>query len=247
MNKLHQYKRGFFLIFVLCCSFSYSQSNQVESQYYNWFDQIVGIANTALYNGVEYIETHRTTRENHKFLGSVEFVEGTVDYDGQRYYSVPMKYNVFDDELLVKLSNRKGESIIQLIKSNTYGFSIADKFFLNINTPEARMNGVMGFYELLLTTESFTLYKKNRKNRLKIIRNNSVVYDFSESKGQFLLFRDGHYIPISARRDIADIFPQFKKELKKYYLDNPTFRNLDKETLFKTLLKQVVVLLNEQS
>ena len=247
MDELHQFKRVFFLFFVLCCSFSFSQSNQVESHYYNWFDQIVGIANTALYNGVEYIETHRSTRENHKFLGSVKFVKGTIDYDGQRYYSVPMKYNVFDDELLVKLSNQKGESTIQLIKSNTYGFSISDKQFLNINTPEARMNGVMGFYELLLTTGSFTLYKKNRKNRLKRIRNNSVVYDFLESKSQFLLFRDGQYIPISARRDISDIFPQFKKELKEYYINNPTFRNLDKETLFKILLKHVVVLLNKQS
>lgn len=247
MGKLYHTKLVFFLFFVLRCTFSFSQSNQVESHYYNWFDQIVGIANTALYNGVEYMETHRSTRENHKFLGFQRFVKGTVDYDGQRYYSVPMKYNVFDDELLVKLSNRNGESIIQLIKGNIYGFSIADKQFLNINSPEARKNGVMGFYELLMTTGSFTLYKKNRKNRLKRIRNNSVVYDFLESKSLFMLFRDGQYIPISVRRDITDLFPQFRKDLKEYYLNNPTFRYLDKETLFKVLLKQVVILLNKQS
>lgn len=247
MNKLNQTRQVFCLFFVLCCSFSFSQSNQAESQYYNWFDQVVGIENTTLYNGVEYIETYRSSRENHKFLGSPEFVKGTVDYDGQLFYGVSMKYNVFDDELLVRLPNRRGESIIQLLRSNTGGFTIVNKQFVNINDPVATSNRITGFYEILFTTKAFILYKKYGKNRHKRFQANSVVYDFLESKDQFLLLRDEQYIPISARRDISDIFPQFKKDLKNYYTNNPTFRNLDKETLFKVLLKQVVVLLNKQS
>lgn len=48
---------------------------------YNWFDQVVGIENTGLFNGIEYIEQHVTINDRQKFLGSIYFTAGNLVYN----------------------------------------------------------------------------------------------------------------------------------------------------------------------
>ena len=67
--------------------FFYCQQSKDESNYYIWFDELVGVENTGLYLGTEYLINYRITEENYSFFESQNFLLGTVNYNRQTYFN----------------------------------------------------------------------------------------------------------------------------------------------------------------
>src|SRR5690606_1725724 len=142
---------------------------------YNWFDQVVGIENTGLFNGIEYIEQHVTINDRQKFLGSIYFTAGNLVYNGMPYYDVEMKYNVYDDLLLLRGT---GSQPVQVHKSRVEKFSINGLDFINIRVDSTA--SVHGFYEIMLQDQDHLLLKQHKKKLKKFLDRSFTYFEFEE-------------------------------------------------------------------
>ena len=127
---------------------------------YNLCDSILGQPNIGLFNGVAYIEKYKMINENHKFYKYSNFVKGNLVYDDKPFNNVLLKYDVFEDQLIVKskLSPFESETLLNQDKINS--FQIDDNDFINISIELKNGDLMEGFFEVLLSHKSVNIYKK---------------------------------------------------------------------------------------
>lgn len=200
---------------------------------YNWFDGIVGIENTDLFNGVEYIEQHVMINEKQKYFRSVLFLPGSVVYDGQRYFDVEMKYNVYDDLLLLK---GIGEKPMQLHKDLVTEFSLEGHSFINI---QADGSDVEGFYELLLEEEQLRLLKKHTKKPQKFLDKSFTYYEFHDDTSRYAVYYREDYFPVNNRRQVLRAFPDHSGEIRRFYRRNQSLAKSKPDAFMTGLFKEL--------
>lgn len=187
-----------------------SQSIDNEMDYLNWFDQLIGIENTQLSYGIVYREKYNVINEKHKFFLSSNFLKGYVMYDGESYYGVEMKYDIFEDEILLKLNG-----ILLLDKGKIDNFTINEQKFTKISDEFSKKNGIIGFYEIPLNTPLFKILIKHKKKKVKRVGNKNIYFEFS-TENQFFLFCNDAYYPIKNSKNLVKVFPEFKNEINNY-------------------------------
>lgn len=203
---------------------------------YTWFDGVVGQENTNLFNGIEYIEQHATVNDRQKFLGSVLFLPGNVVYGNEPYFNIELKYNVYDDLLLVK--NLRGEAI-ELHKKRIKQFEIAGNSFVNVR--DTLQGNASGFYEVLLNTPQIELLKKHRKKQRKFLDRAFTYYEFTDDTPQYVIFREGNYFPANTRREVIRVFPEKAAQLRDLYRTHRNLANQDKDQFMLQLLRSLNV------
>mgnify|MGYP001827575124 CR=1 FL=1 len=203
------------LLFFITSFFSYAQNDSNRASHYNWYDGIVGVENAGLYVGYEYKDQYRITEEYHKFFQSHDFLIGSLTYNGETYYDQQLKYNVFEDELIIKLRNKGGETIMQLIKDDLNGFSINGHYFHRFNHIE-NDNDSFGFYEILRDYPQFKLLKKHSKRRIKKLDKNVIYYEYKERKHLYFIVYDNVSYEVRSKKDFLNIFPEYKEEIKHF-------------------------------
>jgi len=209
------YKTYLFIGFSFLVSLSSFSQTSSKEKIYSWYDQQTGIENSILFRGMEYVETDRMINEKHKFFQTQQFQNGSLIYDGQIFYEVPIQYNVYDDLILVNLKNEGLNSIFQLFSSKVNQFQINDhKFrFLKGNN---NLN-VKGFYEVINQEGQLKIFKKHLKNRMEI-RDRSVAYsEFSITDPNYIFQYKDDFFELDNRRDLQGQFPNLKGEIKDYY------------------------------
>lgn len=203
------------LFFLSAISFSpalVAQQVQDTTAAYNWFDGVVGKENTGLLNGIEYVEQHVTVNQWQKTLGGIFYNPGTVVYDGQPYYNVDMKYNVYDDLLLVRAS---GSKPLQLHKSRVQEFSLDGYDFININADTTA--AVHGFYEVMMETDNFSLLKKHKKWGKKFLDRSYTYFEFYDAAPGYAVAMGENYHPANSRREVIRAFPDHRREIRRFY------------------------------
>lgn len=199
------------------------------------FDQIVRIENTGLANGEEYIEPHIIRDDQHKYFLSSSFLKGQVTYDEQLYYPVLLKYNIFDDVLLVFLNTSDGNSTIKLHKNKITSFRIDEHNFINVKED----NDLKGFYEILLDSKESLLLKKHFKKIHKELDDNFTYYRFEEDEPAYVLNHNSLYYSVSSRRDFLKIFPEKEKEIKNFFRRNKSLRKNSPDEFMIRLLQEI--------
>jgi hypothetical protein len=168
--------KNYLLIFLI--SFSSFCQNYAEEKIYSWYDEQTGIENSTLFRGLEYVETDRVINEMHKFFKTQEFQKGAVIYD------VHLKYNIYDDLLLVNLQQGQKNSIFQLFRDKVNQFQINGKKFRYLKADND--SDIIGFYEVINDEGEFKVFKKHLKNRMEI-RDRSVAYiEFSTAAPDYI-------------------------------------------------------------
>ena len=231
-------KSGFPLILV-CLFLSQSLTAQ-EAKTYFWFDEAVGVTNTNLYNGVQYVEQHRNINENHKFFLSRDFISGTLYYDGQPYFSQLLKYNVFDEVLIV---NSK-ESLFQLINNKVDGFEMGGHRFINVKT--GSNSRVQGFYEVLFENEQILVLKEHSRYMNELKDRKFVHYEFKPQNNDYEIKYKNEYHEISSRRDVMKIFSAYKKEIRDIYSSERALRKSNPDEFMIRLFKEISLLIQKQ-
>lgn len=209
-----------------------AQEVQDSTAAFKWFDAVVGVENTGLLNGIEYIEQHVSVNDRQKFLGSVLFTRGSVVYNGQPFYDVEMKYNVYDDVLLLR---GIGNKPLQLHKSRVREFSINGLHFLNIR--EDSTAAVNGFHEVILDTDTLTLLKKHTKKRKKYLDRSFTYFEFEEDTPRYAFGYKGVYHPANSRREVINAFPDHAPDIRKFYREERS-RAKSNPDLFMTNLSK---------
>ena len=238
MNNFQHYLLTALLILALIPGGRAQDNSQRE--YYNWFDSQVGVENTGLFNGIRYRELYRVRDGKHKFFQSPEFLTGNLLYDGQPYYDIPMKYDLFEDQLIIELQAVSGKSILKLLKDEVDGFEIDGHKFRHLRDTEVYRSGdnIDGFYEVLSETSSILLFKKHLKIRKKVLEDKMVLYEFRKDEAYFILY-EGLYHPVRSKNDLIKAFPESKKEINDFYSGSKFLLQTDPDLFMKRILERI--------
>ena len=231
---INHIKKCVLFLALMACAFNLQAQESSQRDYYIWFDDQVGIENTGLFNGIRYKEMYRIKNGKHKFYKSPEFLTAHLHYDGQPYYDIPLKYDLFEDQLIISLQTNAGSSIIQLLKEKVTGFELDDKRFVQINGIEIFKSKEIsdGFYEVLEEGASLTLYKKHRKLRKKVLEKQSILNEFRNDDLYYVHHGELFY-PVKNKNDLIKIFPERKKQINAYFSGNKYLMDTDYD-LFMT-------------
>lgn len=237
LNSSNEHRILKFLFSLLICITAitaYSQNSETPQNAYKLFDKVIGIENTELSNGVEYIEQHIIRNNRHKYFLSSQFQAGDLFYDGQPYFDVLLKFNVVDDILLASVQNSDGTSTFQLYNEKIGSFRIEDHSFLNITD-----NASPGFYEILLDLPNISLLKKHLKKTKKHLDRNYTYFEFEKDDPVYEVRYNDSYFSIDSRRDILNAFPEHEKQVRFFYRNNKSLRKENREEFLIRLLQDL--------
>ncbi len=239
-------KLNFLILLFTTSFFAIAQSNSDE-KYYKWFDSTIGIENTGLYNGVEYIDAEQAKGEFIKFLYRGDFRNGTIDYDGQTYYDIPLKYDVFNDKLVIKIVGDNSTSILQLFTEKLSSFKTSGQSFTKIeNTITENDNDKLsGFYEILFDSSEIKVYKKHRKGQLRQIKNKTLLFEYKSKDPYYFLEHENNMYSVKNKRDFIQLFPEFKKEINALGVEGSVRRN-NPDAYILAFTKQLNILLSKK-
>ncbi len=232
-----------YIIFLLLPFVFFGQDSTMESEYYDWFDEVLGKEHTGLYNGKQYVDldVNKIHENKNAFFLSDKVMIGSVMYDGQTYHNIGMKYNLEKDILLATLKSGTTVSIIQLIRDKIDEFKIEGHRFVRIANVLDDNTSINGFYEVLLEDSSFSLLKKNKKNRRKHIQAGRLLsYEFISANSYILLMNKKYKKITTTRADIIKIFPEYKKEIKQFYEAYKRLRKSEPDKFMQRLFKSVI-------
>ena len=217
------------LLFFLFTTIGFSQSDFKE--YYTKFDRVVGLKNTKLSYGILYKENYRTLKENHHYLNSDAFKKGTVTYQNETFYNVPLKYDLDTDQLIVNIKDEFETFSIQLEKSFVTTFSIKQQLFKN--TKET------GFNEVLFSSNAITLFKKHLKKKKKKTDQSFMYYKFIK-ESRYVIYYKNAYFKGNKKKDLVKVFPKQKNFIDSYYKTNKEM----KKNNFDAFLTQFIQMLS---
>ena len=231
--------RSVFLLTLICNTFTANSQTSTEESIYNWFDNIIGRENLDLNNGQFYTDTYKTIGTNNMYLFTNKYTIGNINYEGQDYYNVNIKYNVYKDELILNPYGESEHIGIILIQDKVGSFYINDKHFIKINQNESSLSELTtGYYQLERINDNFNFYIKYHKNLAKRINDDGVYYNFPEDNTFFISFENVFY-STDSKNDLTKIFPHQKKRINDFYSTNRNLKISDYNQFMINLMKYI--------
>ncbi len=215
---------------------SAQQTNSIESGYIT-FDKLVGLQNTSLYQGRLYTEKYRTVNDRKQFFKSTQFINGKIWYKGQPYFNQLLKYDVYEDELLLKLV--ESGNTLRLSTKDIDSFSIEKNHFINLKPKKTTPVRLFGYYEVLFQDHMFALYAKHSKNIIERKDEKYTYYEFIDTKTRYLLLYRGEYYTLNSKKDILRVFPNHKTQINKLYKRAKKINSNDYNALIIMVVKQL--------
>lgn len=214
------------IIILFGTSVVYGQDSQSFKALHN-FDEVVGIENTGLYTGKLWNLQYRTINEKTPYFDSPRFEEGSVTYRGQDYNGLLLKYDVFEDVVLLKLASSVGGATMEFISDWLTRFTINGHRFINLKANGNSELGHSGFYEVLYEGKSISVFTKYSKQIHQRKDRSSIYYEFGSGPSIHVIMHQNHITPVSSKKDWIKVFPQFEKQITDFYKKN---RNIEKQS-----------------
>lgn len=221
---------------LFCVMFSGHSQNSTEDLFLR-LDQAQGYENLSILNGVAYKPQYRTINEKHSFYGDGDFYSGTLDYDGQEFSNIKLRYDMFTEEVVVNVQGTREEQYIyKLIPKLLTGFIIDDRKFEKLSFSNAEFNS--GFYEALYELEDITIYKKQNLRPYEKRDRSVAYYEFEKTSIDYLLKRGNKFYEIS-RSDLEDLYSSHQKEISDYFKTNRATRKGNYENFLRGLARLI--------
>jgi hypothetical protein len=211
-------KRSPFLLSVLLwllaqVAFSQSFKNDtafvtaaVNSAVKNYNNAIQGQAQ--LYNGSDYA-LYLSLKEEHPYLGSDDWVFGSVYYDGYLYENVPLLYDISSDQLLTE--TYYSSSVMKLTKDKVNAFTLPDNRAF-INRPDTSLSP--GYYEVLYNGKT-RAYARHIKVMQETITSQEIIHEFDE-KTRYYICMSNTCFPVKSKGALLKLFGDRKREAVHY-------------------------------
>jgi len=206
-------------IFIICSSNSYGQVSRADTLARNNAIYLAkqayqsGLSGDALvFNGVEYIEPLQTTKlEGNPYFLSDDWMDGFVFYDGELYENVFLRYDIFQNKLVI--DHVQTHTTIELIVEKIKYFGLADHTFTWLANDQ---EGILkeGFYDLLYSGNVKVFAKRSKT----VIENTDgkVLVTRLKDKTKLFLFKNGKYYAVSNKRSALNVFGYAKPEIKRF-------------------------------
>jgi len=243
--KNHSSENLFYLVLTLCVLFTpgfiFGQESE-DKQTYVWFDSLIDRTNSGIFSGLEYIEQYRMLNERHKYFMSPNFINGSVIFDSEPYYNLDLKYDVFEDQLILRHSDNPNFPTILLDKDKVSSFNIEGHEFQNLRFELKKGNFENGFFEVLSGSGPIVLYKKNYKRILKKTNDHIRYYEF-KSKDSYFFKHQGLYYDLRGLYSLSAIFPEYRTELKEIDNHMKELKKDNTDAYLKSLIEELSLLI----
>ena len=220
-------------LFFLCLPFAIKAqptSGDALKKQYEQYNQMYGL-NDLLVNGVLYINLHYNAT-GYPFMGENTFRRGSVMVKDENFSPVELKYDIVDQQLVLKVINSfGGESHIILRRNFVHQFTLEGGYLFEwidndqLHPSFYQVIGEKGFRWLAKYTKYLEIPQGTQANHR----------EYTRAYRKYYFERDGKIFDIRNRRAIKKLFPDKKKELKKYFrahrksfsdISNEDFNNL---------------------
>jgi hypothetical protein len=139
-----------------------------------------------------------------------------VHFDGQPFDSVPIMYDIYKQQLIIK--DLEANFLI-LSNDRVSSFSVGEwnfrKLLVDVDLPSYMDSG---FYQLLYNGQiKYIVYRK--KSRQEQVRDMKII-PYYENKDRYYVQKEGEYWPIDSKKSLYALFPTYKKALKKFVRQN---------------------------
>jgi len=237
------------LVLFLCLMstpiFLFGQENE-EKQTYVWFDSMIDKTNSGVFNGLEYIERYRMLNEKHKFFISPNFTNGSVVYSNEPYYDLDLKYDVFEDQLILRHSDNPNFPTILLDKDKVSSFNIEGHEFQNLRFELKKENFESGFFEVLSNSGPIVLFKKNYKRILKKTNDHIRYYEFKSKNSYFFKHKELYY-DLKSFSSFTNIFPEYKAQLKEIESELKELKKENTDAYYKSIIDELSSLISKKT
>lgn len=201
MNK--KVLNGLFL--VLSISATEAQNLQISPMSADaaWYDQL-------LYSGVEWQPAMRMAA-GHEFFLTSESLSGTVSIDGTIFRDIRMKYDIFNDGLIVLWKN--GSPIVvdnKKVDEFTIIYNGIPRRFVNLRETYP---GIRGFAEIMYQGTSSVIAK-----HIKVVSKNPAGANYAEFREEtrYYLMLNGNCSQVKNRTSFLDLMGEYEMPVRKY-------------------------------
>ncbi len=207
-------KTFFSLFFILSSVFDFGYKGVSGNIFISTQDKSKNsILRQILYNGRVWQNQFNNTDGNQFFLSS-DFLIGSVGIDGYKFDSVKIRYDIFNDELLIQ----KNDGIIIILNKemiNSFSLFYNDKIYHFKNLDNAFMGNLNGCCQLLYDGD-IKIYVKYLKELIPT----TITYGMPKFSqiNKIYLFKDGKIHRTDNRKDLLNLFAKGEEQvtIKKY-------------------------------
>ena len=210
-----------FSLFILSISltlFAQEQSHNTRTDYNKLYKSVIDEYgfDQVLDNGFLYDEKYYR-KIGHQFFMKDQLYNGTLIYRGEVYKGVEMKFDIYNQQLVLSIIDNK--TIEWIVPHNDFisAFSFGDKFFSKYN-----FGGATRFYQLVNDTGKVKCLYYWFKQRFDSDNINYLGFsEFTESEKENYLLLDGSLIKYKNNRSFTKLFPnEIKARLREYIRNN---------------------------
>lgn len=234
------HKTLLFLSIFLCLGLaSYAQSVSVmDNIVHHVYDELVSSENTGLYNGPEFKDQFLDSWDNsHMYLNSSVFMNGTLVYNNQLYTGVPLKYDIYGDNVIIRSNDHLSSFQVELIAENISGFTVHNRDFTKLTATGSELEG-NGFFEVATLGKVASLYIKHVKKRKRETVDNVLQYSFLEDNHYVFLYNAAYHI-IYDLKDFKQVLPDTYKQIRDFKKQNKRLYKTDPDSFMKALIKDL--------
>jgi hypothetical protein len=151
-----------------------------------------------------------------QYLFTREFIPGTVTIGGKTYGTMPIRYDIYNDEIMT-ITDRN--MVIQLnreiVEMFSFRYNGKDYKFLKID--QDSLNTISGYVNVLFDGE-LSLYIKYKKE-ISLLAVDNKYDQFLESYKVYLK-KDGRLYSVSGNSEVLRIMKDRKKQVKRFMREN---------------------------
>jgi hypothetical protein len=160
--------------------------------------------------------------------------------------NVPLKYDLLNDELVVKLDGENNNLGFNPVKAKVAFFYINGMKFANVELDPSHPEFAKGFYEQTDAGDDLILYTKHYKDRIEVLTHDVVLNKYLEKNDFILKYKNGWY-KMNSQKDAVRIFPDFENKIVRFYKNNGPLERSDRKQFTKNLAVYLHTLLQTQS
>jgi hypothetical protein len=172
--------------------------------------------NAPVYNGQEYLY-YTFKMEGDPFFGLKDFTYGWVSYNGRKYDSLGLIYDLVRNQVVVLSPDHR----TPIVMNNEFidSFSIFGHTFIALQEDHKQNLYNTGFYDLLYDGQNVQFLERRLKLLNPRIQGNTLTTSFA-GKNHFYIHKNGLYYLVSNKKDVFRVFADQIHEMKRMMRQN---------------------------
>ncbi|MBP1676405.1 MAG: hypothetical protein H6Q20_964 [Bacteroidetes bacterium] len=200
----------FLLLFFCTYGMSQQTMDSLVAGYFSHYSNQV-----ALFYGKEQVK-YPLTIDGHPYYGRSSYVNAQLKYNDILYKNVPVKIDLYRNELIVQSPNPPFNVILD--NSRVDHVRINDSLFVFI-PPTELYKPVAGSYVIKLTDGSYKLYKKQNVS-YEEAKDNTTVRRYFSRYVTYYLYDGNSYYKLKGKNSLLKIFKNQKRALSAFVRQN---------------------------